>query len=144
MRKLMVLGASMAVMLAACGSGNELEGNTYELEMDGMLSGTYDFGSDGEISVNEMTGSVGDSYEVTNDEIIITGSDPESDVTIELTFSYDDLSGDVIEGEIVGMTLEGDDVPEEVLAEQETMNEQLAGLPYTLTKVNGDEEDEEE
>ena len=143
MRKLLVLGASMTVMLAACGDGNGLEGNVYELEMDGALSGTYEFGNDGQLTVNEITGAEGDSYEVTDEEILITGSDPNSDITIEIAFSYDDLSGDVIEGEIVSMTLEGDDVPEEVVAEQEAMNEQLEGLPYKLTKVDDDGEDEE-
>ncbi|MFC3899530.1 hypothetical protein [Aliicoccus persicus] len=143
MRKLLVLGASMTVMLAACGGGNGLEGNVYELEMDGVLSGTYEFGNDGQLTVNEITGAEGDSYEVTDDEILITGSDPNSDITIEIAFSYDDLSGDVIEGEIVSMTLEGDDVPEEVVAEQEAMNEQIEGLPYKLTKVDDDGEDEE-
>lgn len=143
MRKLLVLGASMTVMLAACGDGNGLEGNVYELEMDGALSGTYEFGNDGQLTVNEITGAEGDSYEVTDDEILITGSDPDSDITIEIAFSYDDLSGDVIEGEIVSMTLEGDDVPEEVVAEQEAMNEQIEGLPYKLTKVDDDGEDEE-
>ena len=143
MRKLLVLGASMTVMLAACGDGNGLEGNVYELEMDGALSGTYEFGNDGQLTVNEITGAEGDSYEVTDEEILITGSDPNSDITIEIAFSYDDLSGDVIEGEIVSMTLEGDDVPEEVVAEQEAMNEQIEGLPYKLTKVDDDGEDEE-
>ena len=143
MRKLLVLGASMTVMLAACGDGNGLEGNVYELEMDGALSGTYEFGNDGQLTVNEITGAEVDSYEVTDEEILITGSDPNSDITIEIAFSYDDLSGDVIEGEIVSMTLEGDDVPEEVVAEQEAMNEQIEGLPYKLTKVDDDGEDEE-
>ena len=136
----MMLGISMAVMLAACDSGNGLEGNTYELDMDGMLSGTHEFGGDGKISLHELSGPVGDSYEVTDDAIIITGSDPNSDFTIELAFSYDDLSGDVIEGEIVSVTLEGDDVPDEVLADREQMNAQLEGLPYTLTKVKGEKE----
>src|SRR5699024_1746249 len=103
----------------------------------------YEFGNDGQLTVNEITGAEGDSYEVTDEEILITGSDPNSDITIEIAFSYDDLSGDVIEGEIVSMTLEGDDVPEEVVAEQEAMNEQLEGLPYKLTKVDDDGEDEE-
>lgn len=139
MRKLFVLGATMTVMLAACGGADGLAGNTYELEMDGMVSGTFEFGSDGEITVDELTGSVGESYEVTDDEILITVSDPASDITVEVAFSYDDLSGDVIEGEIAGMTLEGEDVPEEVLEEQEQMNEQLSGLPYTFTKVEDEE-----
>ena len=136
MKKLMVLGASMTVMLAACGGNAEsLEGNSYTMEVDGEFAGTFEFGEDGEISVDDGMETVAESYEITDDEFRVTMTTPFNDNVLNLAFSYDDLSADVIEGEVLGYTLENDDMTEEAIEEQEQMNEEIAGTPYTLTKV---------
>lgn len=136
MKKLMVLGVSMTAMLAACGGdADSLKGNSYTMEVDGEFAGTFDFGEDGKFSVDDGMETVGESYEITDDEFRVTMTTPFNDNVLNLAFSYDDLSADVIEGEVLGYTLENDDMTEEAIEEQEQMNEEIAGTPYTLTKV---------
>lgn len=139
MKKLMVLGASMTVMLAACGAGG-IEGNSYDMEIDSRDAGRITFGEDGELTVEDGANSVGESYEVTDDSIIMTMSSEVDDVSIELSFSYDDLGADVIEGEIQEFDLVGEDLPEEAEDQLGAMNEELEGTAYTLTKVDDAEE----
>lgn len=134
MKKLMVLGASMTVMLAACGAGG-IEGNSYDMEIDGQDAGVITFGEDGDLTVDDGTNSTGKTYEVTDDSLIMVMSSPVDDISIELSFSYDDLDADVIEGEIQEFDLSGEDIPEEAAEELTAMNEQLEGMVYTLTKV---------
>lgn len=136
MKKLMVLGVSMTVMLAACdGEAESLEGNSYTMEIDGEFAGAFEFGEDGEISVDDGMETVAEEYEITDDEFRVTMTTPFNDNVLNIAFSYDDLSADVIEGEVLGYTLENDDITEEAIEEQEQMNEEIAGTPYTLTKV---------
>lgn len=138
----MVLGASMAVMLAACGGGNGggLEGNSYDMEIDGYPAGTFEFRSEGEFTVEDGTGTEAEGYEVTDDDITLIMSNPVEDVTINLVLSYDDLSADVIEGEVLGFTLDGEDLPEEAVEGQVELSEEFAGTAYTLTKIEDEEE----
>lgn len=132
MKRLGLLGVGMSLLLAACGGSSGLEGNTYELEMDEQSAGTYVFGSDGEVNLADSDAEP-QTYEVTDDNI--TMFIDEEGVTAELVLSYDDIDTDVIEGEIVEMSVESDELEGEEAEMVQELYDELSGTPYTLTKV---------
>ncbi len=136
MKKLLLLGVTMSVVLAACGSDTAgLEGNSYELEIDGVQAGVFEFGSDGELNIQNEDELAAETYEVDGDGITLNLAGPEEDTSVVMILTYDDIEADVIEGEVREFNLIGEGVPEEHEEYQDELNEMVLGTPYTLTKV---------
>lgn len=110
---------------------NPLVGNSYDLNIDNdPLPMTFEEDGTLTIPVEDFSGD----YEITDDLLYVNVNSLAYNETVVLQLTYDDLSLDVVSGEVLSYEVlsPDSDLTEE---ESEEFNSRFTGLPYTLEKL---------